>query len=60
MARKKEITIKMPNIVFAPEAEKEAIKLAAYDILKQLCQDGRITQDELRYIAEKHNVIVEK
>ncbi len=48
------------EIKFTPEAEQWAIKLAAYDILKQLCIEGKITDSELKYIAEKHKIFVEK
>ncbi len=50
----------MPDITFPPEAEKMAIKLAAFDIMKQLCKDGKITKNELEYIEKKHNVPVDK
>lgn len=49
----------IPDIKFPPEAEETAIQLAAFDILKQLCQEGIITKEELRYIAEKRNIIIE-
>ncbi len=49
----------LPEALFTPEAEKLAIKLAAYDIMRQLCEEGRITADELRYIAQKHEICVD-
>ena len=52
--------VEMPEINFPPEAEEMAIKLAAFDIMKQLCDDGKITKNELEYIAKKHNVPVDK
>ena len=42
----------MPEITFLPEVEEMAIKLAAFDIMKQLCDDGKITKSELDYIAK--------
>lgn len=50
----------MPEITFSPEVEEMAIKLATFDIMKQLCDDGKITKNELEYIAKKHNVSVDK
>ncbi len=50
----------MPEIEFPPEVEEMAIKLAAFDIMKQLYEDGRITKKELQFIAKKHNIPVDK
>lgn len=50
----------MPEITFPPEVEEMAIKLVAFDIMKQLCDDGKITKNELDYIAKKRNVPVDK
>ncbi len=47
------------DITFPPGTEEMAIKLAAFDIMKQLCEEGKITEDELKYIADKHNIFVE-
>lgn len=47
------------EIRFPPEAEKEAIKLAAYDIMKQLSAEGKITAGEIKYLANKHRIPVE-
>ena len=44
---------------FPPETEEIAIKLAAYDIMKQLCEENRITKEELKYIAEKRQIPIE-
>lgn len=44
------------NISFSGEAETEAVKLAAFDILKQLNKEGHISSDELRFIAEKRKI----
>ncbi|SFR92153.1 hypothetical protein [[Clostridium] aminophilum] len=49
----------LKDISFSPEAEKMAVKLAAFDIMKQLRKAGKITEEELRYIAEKRNLPVE-
>ena len=50
----------MPEIIFPPEAEEMAIKLAAYDIMRQLCDEGKITKKELQYIAKRHNISIDK
>ena len=47
------------EITFPPEAEEMAIKYAAFDIMKQLNKEGKITDEELRYIAKKRNIPVE-
>lgn len=44
------------NISFTGEAETEAIKLAAFDILKQLNKEGHISSNELRFIGEKRKI----
>ena len=49
----------MPDITFPPEAEEMAIKLAAFDIMKQLNKEGKITDEELRYIAKKRDLPIE-
>ncbi len=49
----------LSEITFPPEAEEMAIKLAAYDIMVQLNKEGRITDEELRYIARKRNLPIE-
>lgn len=46
----------MQEVQFSPEAEKLAIKLAAFAIMEQLCDDGKITADELKYIAKKREI----
>jgi hypothetical protein len=43
----------LKEITFPPEAEEMVIKLAAFDIMKQLNKEGKITDEELRYIAKK-------
>ena len=49
----------MPEIIFPPEAEEMAIKYAAFDIMKQLNKEGKITDEELRYIAKKRDLPIE-
>ena len=49
----------LKDIKFPPEAEEMAIKLAAFDIMKQLNKEGKITDEELRHIAKKRNLPVE-
>ena len=48
------------DITFSPEVEELAIKLAAFDIMKQLFDDGKITKIELQYIAKKHNIPIDR
>lgn len=50
----------IPEISFPPGSEEEAIKLAAFDIMRQLCREGKITEKELKFIAEKHEIDIEK
>jgi hypothetical protein len=50
---------KLKELTFPPEAEEMAIKYAAFDIMKQLNKKGKITDEELRYIAKKRNIPVE-
>lgn len=49
----------LKELTFPPEAVEMAIKYAAFDIMKQLNKEGKITDEELRYIAKKHNIPVE-
>ncbi len=49
----------IPEIKFPPDAEKMAITLAAFDIMKQLCREGKISQEELRKVAQKRNIPIE-
>ena len=46
----------MQEFTFSPEAEKLAIKLAAFSIMEKLCDEGKITEDELKYIAKKRDI----
>jgi hypothetical protein len=52
-------TDKIPEISFPPEAEEWAIKLAAFDIIAKLHKEGKITDEEFRYIAKKHEISIE-
>lgn len=49
----------MKEIEFSPEAEKMAVVLAAFDLMKELCEKGMISKAELRIIAERRNIPVE-
>ena len=49
----------LKELTFPPEAKEMAIKYAAFDIMKQLNKEGKITDEELRYIAKKRNIPVE-
>ena len=46
----------MQEVKFSLEAEKLAIKLAAFSIMEKLCDEGKITEDELKYIAKKRDI----
>ena len=46
------------ELTFPPEAEEMAIKYAAFDIMKQLNKEGKITDEELRYIAKKRTFLM--
>ncbi len=50
---------KIPEIIFPPEAKDWAIKLAAFDILKQLCKEGKLLEEELQFIAKKNGIPIE-
>ena len=52
--------IQISEISFPPEAEGLAIKYAAFDIMRQLRDEGRITDAELAYLADKYDITVEK
>ena len=45
----------MHSIEFPSETEEMAITYAAYDIMRQLCEEGRITEAELKYLTEKYS-----
>lgn len=47
------------NIKFSKEIKEEAIVLAAYDIIKQMFDEGLIYEDELKYIQNKYSIPVE-
>jgi len=47
------------NIKFSKEIKEEAILLAAYDIVKQMYEEGLIFEDELKYIQNKYSIPVE-
>ena len=48
------------EISFPPGMEERAITYAAYDILRQLCEEGRITETELKYLAVKYKISIAK
>ncbi len=51
---------KMKSIEFPPGTEEIAITYAAYDIMRQLCEEGKITEAELKYLEEKYKISVAK
>ena len=48
-----DVIIYIPRIEFPPETEEWAITLAAFDVMKKLCEEGRISKEELEFIAKK-------
>ena len=50
---------KLKELTFPPKAEEMAIKYAAFDLMKQLNKEGKITDEELRYIAKKRDLPIE-
>ncbi len=50
---------KLSEIEFSDEAEKEAIKLAAYSIIKVMFAENLVTESELNYIHDKYEIPVE-
>ncbi len=50
-----DVIIDIPRIEFPPETEEWAITLAAFDVMKKLCEEGRISKEELEFIAKSVN-----
>ena len=50
----------IPEITFPFGTEEAAIKYAAYDIMRQLCVEGKISNAELKYIAEQYDISIDK
>lgn len=44
---------------FPQEVEEMAIRLVAYNIMKELANEGLISEEELAYIREKNEIPVE-
>ncbi len=51
--------LKQLDIEYSEELQHEACLLAAYDIIKELYEKGKITEVERNYIREKYNIPVE-
>lgn len=51
-----DVIIDIPGIEFPPETEEWAIALAAFDVMKKLCEEGRISKEELEFIAKKREL----
>lgn len=49
----------LSDIEYSEELQHEACLLAAYDIIKSLCEEGKITEEERKYIRMKYNIPVE-
>ncbi len=47
------------SITLSRQIEEVAIKLAALDIIRQLCREGKITKEELHHIEKNHRDIIE-
>ena len=47
------------SITLSRQIEEVAIKLAAIDIIRELCKEGRITKEELHRIEKNHRDILE-
>ena len=47
------------SITLSRQIEEIAIKLAALDIIRQLCKEERITKEELHFIEKNHRDILE-
>ena len=50
----------MQELIYPPGTEEMAIKYAAYDIMRQLRAEGKISDAELKYIAEKYQISLDK
>ena len=48
-----DVIIDIQGLEFPPETEEWAITLAAFDVMKKLCEEGRISKEELEFIAKK-------
>jgi hypothetical protein len=48
-----DVIIDIQGIEFPPETEEWAITLAAFDVMKKLYEEGRISKEELEFIAKK-------
>lgn len=47
------------SITLSRQIEEVAIKLAAIDIIRQLCKEGKITKEELHQIEKNYRDILE-
>lgn len=45
--------VKLSDLEYDKEVEKEAIRLAAFSIIKAMFSEGMITESELHFISEK-------
>ncbi|SDB13448.1 hypothetical protein [Eubacterium oxidoreducens] len=48
-----DVITEIQGIEFPPETEEWAITLAAFDVMKMLCEEGKISKEELEFIAKK-------
>lgn len=47
------------SITLSRNIEEVAIKLAAIEIIRELCKEGKITKEELHQIEKNHRDILE-
>lgn len=51
--------VKLSDLEYDIEVEKEAIRLAAFSIIKEMFSEGMISESELHYISEKYQIPIE-
>lgn len=54
-----DVITEIQGIEFPPETEEWAIALAAFDVMKMLCEEGKISKEELEFIAKKRGLEIE-
>lgn len=51
--------LKLEDVDYPEELQHEACLLAAYDIIKSLYEEGKISEEEKNYIRVKYDIPVE-
>ena len=54
-----DMIIDIQELEFPPETEEWATTLAAFDVMKMLCEEGKISKEELEFIAKKRGLEIE-